>query len=92
MNEGSLLNSTQASNQAELELRRMEMEIRRLEVELPIELAKRGLRGALIGTLAGAVMLVIFAFIAAYFEKAQITGTHLCILGGIISGPARTLG
>lgn len=70
---------------AELELRRMELEIRAQEVTLPIELAKLGLRGALTGALAGCLMVIVLAGIAAFSDKAQITGLHLCIMMAIVA-------
>ncbi|MBI3821175.1 MAG: hypothetical protein HY289_00675 [Planctomycetes bacterium] len=79
-----LRKSWQALSDGELALRRIELEIRNREVELPIELARLGLRGTLMGALAGAAILVILAIISAYSERAQITGTHICILAGII--------
>jgi hypothetical protein len=84
MDDKQLAPNTEGTGQAELDLRQRELELRRRKVELPIELAKLGLRGTLSGAIAGVVLVVILGCIGAFVEKAQITGTHLCILTGII--------
>lgn len=80
----SLARAKTGLEEANLELRRKELEIRQREVELPVELASLGLRGTLTGAIIGLVVLVALALISAFSDKAQITGTHLCILAGII--------
>jgi len=76
--------STDDLERQRLELQRLELDVRVKQVELPIELARLGLRGTLTGAIAGMILVVILGFIGAFSEKAQITGTHLCILAGII--------
>ncbi len=67
------------------EIRLKELEIRRREVEMPMELASLGLRGTLTGAIVGFVTLMVFAGMSVLSEKAQITGTHLCIMTAIIA-------
>ena len=73
------------STQLSREIRLKELEIQRREVELPIELASLGLRGTLAGAIVGFVTLMVFAGLSVFCEKAQITGTHLCIMTAIIA-------
>ncbi len=66
------------------ELRRLKLANEQRQIELPIELAKLGLKGTLIGAIVGAGLVVIIACFGALCDKAQITGTHLCVLTGTV--------
>ena len=74
--------------ESEYQIRLKELEIQRREVELPIELASLGLRGTLTGVIVGFITLMIFAGLSVYSDKAQITGTHLCVMMGIVATAA----
>ncbi len=76
--------SAMSSDESDLKLRRFELEIRQKQIELPIRLAHFGLVGSLTGALAGAIMMIVLAFIGAKYPELHITGNHLCILGAEI--------
>jgi hypothetical protein len=61
-------------------------------MELPIELAQLGLKGTLIGAVAGGALILALALIAAFSERAQITGTHLCIIMGLVAATVAAYG
>jgi hypothetical protein len=69
----------------EQEIQLKELELRLREIEVSKELAQLGLRGALTGALAGCLMVIALAVIAAFSQKVQITGTHLCWMMGIVA-------
>jgi hypothetical protein len=81
--EGKQPNAPAATN-VDLELRRLESQNRLREIELPFELAGLGLKGTLIGAVAGEVLVAILACIAVFAEQSRITGTHLCIITAIV--------
>lgn len=68
----------------ELTLRERELEIRRRAAELPVQLATLGLRGTMVGSIAGLVLVLALALISTASNRINITGTHLCIITGLI--------
>jgi hypothetical protein len=74
------------------ELRLKQLDLKRRATELPVELAKLGLRGTLIGAIVGFVLLVTLALVSAFYPKVEINGWHLCILTGIICTTVGTYG
>jgi hypothetical protein len=70
-------------NGTPLDVRAKELEIRGHEVDLPLALARLGMRGTVMSIIAGAVVLMTLA-IASIFSTT-ITGVHLCVMVGIVS-------
>ncbi len=74
------------------DLQLKDFELRRRAVELPVELAKLGLRGTLIGAMAGFLLLVALALITAFSDRVKIDGWHLCVLAGIVGTTVAVFG
>src|SRR5262245_28454289 len=72
------------------DLRRMELEIRRRQVELPSELATLGLRGTLIGLIAGVVLITVLALVGAIYNKVRSQFRRSGGMIGVVYGPARS--
>jgi predicted PurR-regulated permease PerM len=68
----------------ELRFREGELEYRRLVATLPVQLADLGLRGALAGAIAGLILVLVLALISTFSNRVAITGTHLCVITGLL--------
>ena len=66
------------------ELRMRELHVREMEIKLASDLKQLGLRGTLTGAIGGMLLVVLLAGISVYSGGIVITGTHLCILVGIL--------
>jgi hypothetical protein len=68
----------------ELSFRERELEIRRLAATLPVQLADLGLRGTLTGAISGLILVLVLALIGTFSNQVAITGTHLCVITGLL--------
>lgn len=72
------------AEKAKMFFRLLIIENRRRELELPGELTKYGLNGTLGGAIGSLILLLLLATMSLFAPKDSITGTHLCILAGIL--------
>lgn len=84
--------ATSPAEENALRIRMRELEIREQEIKLTASLSDLGLRGTLAGALAGLLLVLLLAALSAWSKNVTITGTHLCIVTGVVAVAVVALG